>query len=130
MKQNNGSESDGIKATSRAASNTFQEKLSDTIEALGKKKNQDVQIVYLDKNFPPAEIKITIAAINAHKRSSDAQIKTVAIVPETQTPFESFPFSLNFLIQCYVRCLNRDDHLTMKNDDPQRLAKLLVLFYQ
>ena len=43
---------------------------------------------------------------------------------------DDYPFSLNFLVQCYVRCLERTGHITMSNEHPERLAKILILFCQ
>jgi hypothetical protein len=89
-------------------------------------------MIYLDKNFPPAEIKLTLDQIKDHPASQKAQIRRVALVPAIpkNQNMEDFPFSTNYLLQCYIRCLDRQGHLTMSNEDPDRLAKLLVLFFQ
>lgn len=89
-------------------------------------------MIYLDKNYPPAEIKITLEAINEHAANKNASIRRVALVPhiERNKDCPDFPFSMNFLVQCFIRCLKREGHLTIQNDDPDRLAKILVLFFQ
>ena len=125
-----GSVNDGIKATTREASKAFMSALSDKLISLSKKKAQDLQVIYLDKNFPPEQINVTIASINAHARGSEVQVKKVALVPQIETRYKDYPFSLTFLIQCFNRCLERNGHLTMPNDDPCRLAKLIILFFQ
>ena len=61
---------------------------------------------------------------------SDALVRKVAVIPEINDAYKDYPFSLSFLIQCYIRCLDRDGHITMKNDDPIRLAKLLIIYFQ
>lgn len=86
--------------------------------------------MYIDKNHPPAELKTTIEAIELFAKNSDASVRKLALIPQINDKYKEFPFSLQFFIQCYVRCLDRDGHITMKNDDPQRLAKLLVIFFQ
>lgn len=99
---------------------------------MSKAKTQDLQMIYLDKNYPPAEIKITLEAINEHAANANASIRKVALVPhiEKKNYCNDYPFSINFLLQCYIRCLERQGHLTMSNADPERLAKILVLFFQ
>ena len=68
--------------------------------------------------------------IEGFAMKSDALVRKVALIPEIYDAYKGYPFSLSFLIQCYTRCLDRDGHITMKNDDPIRLAKLLIIFFQ
>ena len=91
--------------------------------------SDQLKLIYLDKNYPPAEIKITIEAIKEQAKRLNADIKRVALVPQTSAQLD-YPFSLNYLVQCYVRCLERSGHITMSNEHPERLAKILVLFCQ
>lgn len=51
-------------------------------------------------------------------------------MPHIDQPFADFPFSLGFFLQCYLRCLNRKGHLTIPNVDPERIVKILVLFFK
>jgi len=44
--------------------------------------------------------------------------------------YKNYPFSLNFLVQCYVRCLERQGHPTLSSEDPQRLARIMFLFFK
>ena len=125
------SKSDGIKATASESISMFKNQLSQTLLKLSKNKSDDIQMIYLDKNYPPAEIKITLEAINEHAANKNASIRRVALVPHiAKNDCPDFPFSMNFLVQCFIRCLVREDHLTIQNDDPERLAKILVLFFQ
>lgn len=57
-------------------------------------------MIYLDKNYPPAEIKITLEAINEHAANKNAQIRRVALVPHILQNIDcpDFPFSTNFLV--------------------------------
>ena len=94
--------------------------------------NDDLKMIYLDKNYPPAEIKKSLEAINEVAQSLNAKIKRVALVPKMEPAnlARDYPLSLNLLLQCYIRCLEREGHITMSNEDPERLMKILVLFFQ
>ena len=123
---------EGIKATAQKSINMFKDQLNEALTRMSKTKTQDLQMIYLDKNYPPAEIKITLEAINDHAANENAIIRKVALVPHMAeiNSCKDFPFSINFLVQCYIRCLERQGHLTMSNENPERLAKILVLFFQ
>lgn len=55
-------------------------------------------------------------------------MKPVSVIPTT-SGYEQYPFSMSFLLQCYCRCLGRDNHPTMSNEDPLTLFKIFILFY-
>ena len=57
-------------------------------------------MIYLDKNYPPAEIKITLEAINLHAAKTNASIRKVALVPQIAKDnyCRDYPFSINFLL--------------------------------
>lgn len=76
----------------------------------------------MDKNFPPAEVKSTIAALPSN-------VTPIALLPKS-SPTARNPFSLTYLLQCYTRCLSREDHPTLSSEDPVRLLKILILFYK
>ena len=42
---------------------------------------------------------------------------------------KSYPYSLNYLLTCLRRCIERPDHQTMPND-PYEVAKIVMKFYQ
>lgn len=133
VKQNpNKSISEGVKATGHMATNVFKDQLNNTLTKMSQSKNSDLQVIYLDKNYPPAEIKITIEAINEHAANASASIRKVALVPHIakNNYCADYPFSTSFLLQCYIRCLERGGHLTISNEDPKRLIKILILFFQ
>ena len=56
----------------------------------------------------------------------------MALVPDVpeNCKLQDYPFSDSFLVQCFLRCLERQGHLTMPNDDPRRLLRLIILFCQ
>lgn len=114
------SKQEGVKATAAESINLFKQRLNEKLLQLSKKKSNELQMIYLDKNYPPLEIKITLDAINEHEANQSAQIRRVALVPDmaVEPDLQDFPFSMNFLVQCYIRCLEREDHLTIQNEDP------------
>lgn len=75
-------------------------------------------MIVLDKNHPPSAVSKTIDAINkvinANNRKNFNIVK-VALVPEMVETYHDYPFSISFLVQCYLRCLHRDDHETLSN---------------
>jgi hypothetical protein len=54
----------------------------------------------------------------------------VALVPDQPNPHRGYPFSLSFFVQCYQRCLERANHDTLTNADPNHLARVLFLFFK
>jgi|LauGreDrversion4_2_1035121.scaffolds.fasta_scaffold55652_3 hypothetical protein len=44
--------------------------------------------------------------------------------------FQDYPFSLSFLFQSFLRCLDRTDHETLSNSDPNLLARVQVSFFK
>ena len=57
-------------------------------------------------------------------------IKKIVMIPEIHQSFEEYPFSLNFLLQCYSRCLDREFHETLSNEDPDHLARVQMFFFK
>ena len=51
---------EGVKATATENIVMFKEKLNQTLLKLSKNTSSDLQMIYLDKNYPPAEINITL----------------------------------------------------------------------
>ena len=44
-------------------------------------KSQELQMIYLDRNYPPAEIQKTLQAINAQAAKLNVTVRRVALVP-------------------------------------------------
>ena len=131
MKENpRKTKNEGVKATAQKSINMFKEQLNQKLLTLSATDSDDLQMVYLDKNFPPTDVNITLHFINEHAANQKAKIRRVALVPDVASESRDFPFSTNFFVQSYIRCLERKGHLTMANDNPERLIKLLVLFFQ
>lgn len=48
---------------------------------MAKTDTEDLQMIYLDRNFLPAEITLTLESINEFSKGLNANIKRVALVP-------------------------------------------------
>lgn len=48
----------------------------------------------------------------------------------TNSLYQDYPFSLSFLLQCFLRCLDRNDHETLSNSDPNLLARVQISFFK
>jgi len=86
-------------------------------------------VICLDKNHPPQALASTIESINkflnSYKTSKKFELHKVAMVPAMAgNLFQDFPFSLSFLFQSFLRCLDRTDHETLTNSDPNLLARV------
>mmetsp|Transcript_33045 Transcript_33045/g.40920 ORF Transcript_33045/g.40920 Transcript_33045/m.40920 type:complete len:115 (+) Transcript_33045:2658-3002(+) len=55
--------SDGLKATATKSINLFKDQLNDSIRNLSSSQSDQMKMIYLDKNYPPREIKLTLEAI-------------------------------------------------------------------
>ena len=56
-------------------------------------------MIYLDKNYPPSEIKLTLQAINEVAKDTNASLKLVAMIPDVarNNQCKNLPFSTTFL---------------------------------
>ena len=48
---------------------------------MAKKGSDELQMIYLDKNYPPAEIKLTLDLIKEQTENLNVHIRRVALVP-------------------------------------------------
>lgn len=94
-------------------------------------------VIVLDKNHPPQALASTVENINkfvnGYRGSKTFDLFKVAMVPQmagTNTLYQDYPFSLSFLVQCFLRCLDRSDHETLTNEDPSLLARVQVSFFK
>lgn len=85
-------------------------------------KAQGNGFVYLDKNFTPAEVANILSQL-------PPSATPVSLLPKS-SPSNQTPFSISFLLQCYIRCLGRSNHFVLNNNDPVRLLKTLIMFYR
>ena len=95
-------------------------------------------VICLDKNHPPQALQSTVESINKFVNSYSGgrsfDLVKVALVPQMAAGglnlYQDYPFSLSFLLQCFLRCLDRADHDTLTNSDPSLLARVQVSFFK
>ena len=85
--------------TSPQVSVELENKLNEIIEH-----NDDNTIVYIDKNHPPAVLN--------HFKDQLKNCDTIGLIPDILNPHKigkdrNYPLSLQFLLTCYMRVLNR-----------------------
>lgn len=72
----------------------------------------------------------TISTINKITKGSKAKVTKLAMVPDMIQNYQDYPFSVTFLFQCFLRCLDRDNHETLSNEDPSKLARIQLMFFK
>ena len=93
-------------------------------------------ILFIDKNHPPNAINKTIEPIKkimSDFTNIDKQVSFVALIPECINNFilgngHALPFSLSYLIQCYIRVRNRTNHPLMNQNRKDLLLFLMGSF--
>ena len=93
-------------------------------------------ILFIDKNHPPNAINKTIEPIKkiiSDFTNIDKNVTFVGLIPECINNFIlgpnlSIPFSLSYLIQCYIRVRNRTNHPLMNQNRKDLLLFLMGSF--
>ena len=87
-------------------------------------------VVCLDKNQPPQALTSTVESINkfvnAYSGARSFKLIKAAIIPQMNqaTLYQDYPYTLSFFLQCFLRCLDRTDHETLSNSDPNQLVRV------
>lgn len=126
---------DAFQSTTRKATDIFFKTLNDKIEEAVVDKDYDNIVICLDKNHPPNSLPRTIDTINKSSQSFSTKghkftLTKVAMIPNILQTHGDYPFSLNFLFQCYLRCFDRENHETLSNKDPNQLARVSISFFK
>ena len=91
------------------------------------------QIIFLDKNHPPPVLeKLSDFLDDLQNRNPQIQIIKKGVIPSTSGHKNSgtkYPFSIQLLTTCYLRVLNRESHLTLSNENPELVARVLFGFF-
>lgn len=90
-------------------------------------------MIALDKNYLPDHIGKTIDSIDklySDLKAKGTQLLKVGLIPDILKPAKDLPFSLHFVVECYLRALRRRDHEYLINPDPDFLARLIFMFYK
>jgi len=69
------------------------------------KTSTKVDIIYVDKNHPINGIQKTIKSILGLKKVPQVRFKFLYVVPPIKNPMPDSPFSLEFLLECYIRVM-------------------------
>ena len=116
-------------STRHSLKDGFEKKLEEAVASESRE-----QLIFLDKNHPPAVLaSMTEFFDELKKKHPSTKITKVALIPHAQTPHElgrtKYPFTLQFLTTCYMRVLGRKDHITLANEDPDLVCRVLFGFY-
>ncbi len=90
---------------------------------------EKLECLFVDRIFSPFSVKKTIdELLSAEKDYIRIHVLTQTYNP-TKLNDKVYPYSLNYLLTCLKRCLERTDHKTMPNN-PYEVAKIVIKFYQ
>jgi hypothetical protein len=105
-----------------------QKKFEDEVNKLihrYKHEQDKVNLIFLDKNYP-------VMGLPSLMKLEKDNVKVVAFYPKIYYPYQSrrlsYPFSFNYLIQCYYRLKGRKNHETLDFDKNPH-AHHIILFY-
>ena len=115
---------------------SFQEEIGTKFKALYLNSKIKNCLLFIDKNHPPNAINKTIEPIKkviSDFTKIDKQVSFIGIIPECINNFLlgpnlSIPFSLSYLIQCYIRVRNRTNHPLMNQNRKDLLLFLMGSF--
>ena len=115
---------------------SFQEAIENKFKSLYLNNKLKNCLLFIDKNHPPNAINKTIEPIKkiiSNFTNIDKQVSFVALIPECINNFIfgtnlSLPFSLSYLIQCYIRVRNRKNHPLMNQNRKDLLLFLMGSF--
>ena len=139
MRKKHLSEKQAFEQSGKTANFKFEEELVNTFDKIYNSDKIQNSIIYIDKNHPPNAINRSTEPIrkylkNSIKRAFKLDLQFVALIPDCINDFRfgdnlnSFiPFSLSYLIQCYLRVKHRNDHPTL-NGDTKNLINIFGIF--
>ena len=112
--------------TGKSSTAEFFKKMGNKLKFL---QNAD-SLFYIDKNHPPNALARTLSSIK--QSISGANIKIVALVPDCKyffklNEYHTYPFSLSYFIQCYMRVKLRRNHETLNGD--QDIMNIMGMFF-
>jgi len=117
--------------TGQEAEAKFFENLEDSIVS-SHTHNRELEVIFLDKNHPPEEIKRLIDFLHEDRFKQDYNIKIVMIRPSCVTNYciegNSYPFSLSLLLKCLRRAIDRKNHDTLIGDNMKMLSVIFFFF--
>jgi hypothetical protein len=113
----------------KAATNQYKEILIDLIKGTRNLKQNEIRVVYLDKNHPPNSGIESAVKIIDEKMPQGVEYSKVYLVPEIlQGQVNNYPFSYQFFAQAFSNGFNRKDHPTLDNSDLPKLFAIQLMF--
>lgn len=115
-----------FKSTAKSSQKSYYSQLFDKILAM--KQNT---IIFCDKNHPPTGIESLLKHLSSvnYPRSN---IKLIGIAPKCrdfiEIPNKKFEFSLDFLITCMIRVINREGHPVLNGSKSKQIGVILAMF--
>jgi hypothetical protein len=129
-KKPSATQTEALKAVKSVATASYEQEIKESLnnaeKYIGKHKGL---VLFLDKNYLPAEFNLITQEINNHAVNSRIPVRKVALVPQMNDVHENYPFSLKFLLQCIIRCHSRKNHPTMFHA-PQILTKFIIMYFK
>jgi hypothetical protein len=92
------------------------------------------QLIYLDKNHSPSVlVKLRDFIDTLEVDLENVSIHKTCLIPHCIKPHvfngQQYPFSLQLLVTCFLRVLNRQNHITLTNDNPELVCRVLFGFF-
>ena len=92
---------------------------------------KDKHVIFLDKNHPPAILGQTVEHIEGTSPPS-TDLRLIGLIPSSSSTLtigtEVFPFDLSFLVTCFQRLKDREEHETMIGPLEKRLSVAAMMF--
>jgi adenylate kinase family enzyme len=110
--------------------------LRETVETMTSESGEAIenQVIYLDKNYPPTILMRLINFMHEiEDENENISIQKTCLIPKVIAPHTiedcKYPFSLQLLLTCYQRVLNRHHHMTLTNEQPELVSRVLFGFF-
>lgn len=131
QKKNPGKALDYLRSV-QETSHRFYSELTETLQQLQEQKPEKT-LLYLDKNHTPTILDTTFEHL--YKASQGMKLRTVALIPALigkpiTLKGHQYPFSWELVLACLSRCLNRENHETLDQEDPVDRIKIVLKFVQ
>lgn len=131
VKNKKASHSELFDKSAKNAKNIFTKEITKAFNKLESSKAEQCLLI-LDKNHPPSAVESTLKDLKGIMGKYHKDVKIVALTPEITNPLEekgkySYPFSIEYLVTCLKRVLNRETHETLIGE-PRAKANILLGF--
>jgi len=116
--------------TSKPARNLYIDRFSLLMKSINNSKTY-LHAIFVDKNHPPNGLEKATSLIKDDVKAR-IELKIIAIAAQCENPLKiknvEYPFSLNFLVNCLKRGLERKSHETLQGDFKKIVSVILMFF--